>query len=217
MTRKLPIPPPLYTTLMSLKREMMLEINCVKPGRIVSYDATARTAQVAIGLSQVLQNGNTANYPLLYDLPVIVLHGGIVGIDFPITAGDECLIFFSDRCIDFWHTNGSDSPQPPPDSRAHDLSDGFALVGLTALAKPLELALIAGEGGLADTQARVAINPMTHKIAISNNVEQLATLMTAFITTLTTIATVPGGGPLNAASIAALTAYIVRFNNLLYP
>lgn len=42
-------------------------------------------------------------------------------------AGDECLVIFADRCIDFWWQNGG--VQEPVDDRVHDLSDAFCIVG----------------------------------------------------------------------------------------
>ena len=62
--------------------------------------------------------------------------GGDYSITMPIKKGDECLIVFGDSCIDSWWQNGD--VQNPIDSRRHDLSDGFALVGFKSQKNKLE-------------------------------------------------------------------------------
>jgi hypothetical protein len=71
--------------------------------------------------------------PLLVDVPIMYQGGGGYSITLPITAGDECLIIFADRCIDAWWQSGG--VQAPMENRMHDLSDGFALVGVRSQPK----------------------------------------------------------------------------------
>jgi len=101
------------------------------PGIIQSFDPATVTAvvQPAIRSVQKDKDGNvtTHDYPLLVDVPVIFPRGGGCTITFPVQAGDECLVIFSDRCIDFWWQSGG--VQEAIDPRQHDLSDGFAIVG----------------------------------------------------------------------------------------
>ena len=52
--------------------------------------------------------------------------GGYV-LGFAPQVGDECLVVFADCCIDSWWQSGS--VQSQADSRRHDLSDGFAILG----------------------------------------------------------------------------------------
>lgn len=82
----------------------------------------------AAGVTVVIQ------MPLLVDVPVMFPGGGGVSLTFPIKKGDECLVVFSARCIDAWWQLGAGSGatpgQVPPDARMHNLSDGFAFVGL---------------------------------------------------------------------------------------
>jgi hypothetical protein len=66
--------------------------------------------------------------PVLNDCPVLWQGGGGVTAVFPIAAGDECLVVFSSRCIDNWWALGG--VQDAPEFRMHNLSDGFALVGV---------------------------------------------------------------------------------------
>ncbi|MBP2167720.1 phage baseplate assembly protein gpV [Erwinia toletana] len=101
------------------------------PGIIQSFNAetVTCTVQPAIKGSAPDQLGNTLSteLPLLLDVPVVFPRGGGCTMTFPVNKGDECLVLFSDRCIDFWWQNGG--IQEPVDPRMHDLSDAFALVG----------------------------------------------------------------------------------------
>jgi hypothetical protein len=72
----------------------------------------------------------------LVDVPVCFLGGGNMVVTFPIAAGDEALVIFADRCVDSWFQSGG--VQKPADPRAHDISDGFALVGPRSLARLIQ-------------------------------------------------------------------------------
>lgn len=101
------------------------------PGIIQSFDpdSVTCTVQPAIKGAVADEQGNnvSANLPLLTDVPVIFPRGGGCTITFPVKEGDECLVVFSDRCIDFWWQSGG--IQEPVDQRQHDLSDAFAIIG----------------------------------------------------------------------------------------
>lgn len=101
------------------------------PGIIESYDPIANTCTVVPALKGAKpdEKGNliSETLPLLVDVPVVFPRGGGCSITFPVKAGDECLVVFSDRCIDFWWQSGG--VQEPVDPRQHDLSDAFAFVG----------------------------------------------------------------------------------------
>jgi hypothetical protein len=74
--------------------------------------------------------------PVLLDCPILWQGGGGVTLTFPIKQGDECLIIVASRCIDGWYEAGPDNgPTDPPEFRMHNLSDGFALVGVKSLPK----------------------------------------------------------------------------------
>jgi hypothetical protein len=71
----------------------------------------------------------------LVDVPVVFLGGGSMVATFPVSVGDEALIVFADRAIDFWFARGG--VQRPAETRAHSLSDGIAIVGPRSLARSL--------------------------------------------------------------------------------
>lgn len=105
-------------------------INCCLPGIVRSYDPAAQTAviQPAVRKRIRTQAGvKELDYPLLTDVPVLILGGGQHFLSMPIQAGDECIVLFSDVCMDAWWQSGEVQGQII--ARQHDLSDGFAIVG----------------------------------------------------------------------------------------
>lgn len=130
-----PIPDPTLSDVLTVaQQDAALALNCVKIGRIESFNGTKKTATIQILFTRVLPDDSIQSYPILVDCPVFTLQGGGGGIQFPIVPGDQCIILFADRNIDAWFTTGNE--QPPLTPRTHDLSDGIAIVGLNSLASP---------------------------------------------------------------------------------
>ncbi|MEI7124878.1 Gp138 family membrane-puncturing spike protein [Pectobacterium versatile] len=113
------------------------------PGVIQSFDPETVTCVVLIGVrstnarsyEDVSKNDEALDYPLLVDVPVVFPRGGGCTLTFPIKPGDECLIIFADRCIDFWWQSGD--VQSRVDGRMHDLSDAFVIAGPQSQAKKI--------------------------------------------------------------------------------
>ena len=113
-----------------LVQKVFSTLKVAMPGVIESFDPDSVTASIrpAIkGYDGGKEDDGWIELPLLVDVPVIFPRGGGCTLTFPVKAGDECLVIFSDRCIDFWWQNGG--IQEPVDPRMHDLSDAFAIVG----------------------------------------------------------------------------------------
>lgn len=109
------------------------------PGIVQTFDAARMTvtAQPAIKGRVKHPDGviELVDMPLLVDVPLVFPSGGGFTLTFPVAQGDECLVKFADRCIDAWWQSGG--TQPPAELRMHDLSDGFALVGIRSLPRVL--------------------------------------------------------------------------------
>ena len=119
------------------------EIWTALPGIIQSFDPVAMTVTVqpAVAGRVTDETGKTSsvNMPLLPDVPVVFPGGGGFTLTFPVASGDECLVVFASRCIDaWWQSGGIGEPMEP---RMHDLSDGFALVGVRSQARRLSPAV----------------------------------------------------------------------------
>ena len=202
--------PELTDALLQLKQDIFRTLHCVKVGQIQSFDATKKTAQVQILFKRVLNDGTIADYPILADCPIFTLQGGGGAIQFPIQAGDQCLLFFSDRNIDAWFQSGGSSA--PFDARCHDLSDGFALVGINALSSSLP-AYAAGQTTLAYNGA---------KIILQGGLLSLANGTTSLLTLLQNLATILEGatidtthGVFSGTTITAITDWALSLAGLL--
>lgn len=143
------------------------------PGIIMSFDpgdeqrSPTCVVQPAIKGKKPDSGGNyiSANLPLLVDVPVVFPAGGGCTLTFPVEAGDECLVVFSDRCIDFWWQSGG--VQEPVDERMHDLSDAFALVGARSCANAIAGISTSAAQLRSDNGATYfELNPTTQKIKI---------------------------------------------------
>lgn len=132
-----------------LAQAIMSALRVAMPGIIQSFDPDAVTAvvQPAIKGAEKDESGAevSVNLPLLVDVPVVFPRGGGCTLTFPVKAGDECLVIFADRCIDFWWQSGG--IQEPVDERMHDLSDAFCIVGPQSQAKKI--------GGISTTGAQL--------------------------------------------------------------
>lgn len=98
----------------------------------VAMTVTAKPAIKARVLDSVTGTYRIVSMPLLVDVPVCFPGGGGYTLTFPVLPGDEALIVFASRCIDAWWLLGADNGdgREPPEYRMHELSDGFAIVGV---------------------------------------------------------------------------------------
>lgn len=101
------------------------------PGIIDSFDAATQTVTVQPTIREKIQKEDGSQewiaLPLLVDVPIVLPRAGNFILTMPITKGDECLVMFSDMCIDAWFSNGGIQNQI--EKRRHDLSDSFAILG----------------------------------------------------------------------------------------
>lgn len=104
------------------------------PGKVSSVEnlAAQGTIDVQPTIRSVILGSDgkpvSKQLPVLPDCPVVMMGGGGFTTTYPIAKDDECLIVIANRCIDNWWANGDIQDQAEP--RMHDLSDGFAIVGL---------------------------------------------------------------------------------------
>ena len=122
-------------------------LRVASPGIIQSFDAEKQTVTVQIAITERIlcndpsfiekhgSNVGAEEIPLLVDVPICIPRAGGFALTVPVKAGDECLVVFSDTCFDAWYQSGG--VQNQMSLRRHDLSDGFAILGVWSQPKVL--------------------------------------------------------------------------------
>lgn len=122
-------------SLKSMNENYINNMRVAIPAIIVQFDSQKQTASVQPAIKDTLQ-GNFVALPELSDVPVQFPRAGGYSLTFPVKAGDECLLVFSDMCIDGWWQLGGIQNQA--EKRRHDLSDACAILGITSVPKALK-------------------------------------------------------------------------------
>ena len=105
------------------------DIRCAIPGIIQSYDHEKGTCTVQCAIREKITidgSSREESIPLLVDVPVVMPRTKDYMLSLFPKKDDECLVIFSDLCIDGWWQSGGEQSQM--DNRRHDLSDGFAIL-----------------------------------------------------------------------------------------
>ncbi|EMX0085512.1 Gp138 family membrane-puncturing spike protein [Escherichia coli] len=150
-----------------LAGSVMSALRVSMPGIVQSFDPDTVTVVVQPAIKGYEPDSNGINQsttlPLLVDVPVVFPRGGGCTLTFPVKAGDECLVIFADRCIDFWWQSGG--IQEPVDERMHDLSDAFCIVGPQSQAKKIGgISTSAVELRSDDGETKLSLNPASGAI-----------------------------------------------------
>lgn len=143
------------------------------PGIIQSFDPEKLTCTVqpAIKGRREKEDGGIEilTMPLLLDCPVVFPRGGGCSLTFPLKKGDECLVIFADRGIDYWWKSGG--VQMPPEPRIHDLSDGFVIPGPYSQPQSFGVSTSAVQLRTNDGKSFVEIVPSSHNVKIQTSAD----------------------------------------------
>lgn len=194
------------------------ELHTCLPGIIKSFDPAKQTAKVQPAIKRLFTETGFVDLPECVDCPVQFPAGGNFVLTFPVTAGDECLLVFSERAIDFWWDRGG--TQEPSEYRLHDLSDGFALVGVSSKPRFLSpgvntsaVELRTRDGALVlqmdGTTIKAGINSPEHA-ALADTLKDviLGPLCDAIQAITVNTAVGPSSPPINAATFASIKAQL---------
>ena len=226
--------PDLDDTLNALKLSIFFNLNCHRVGVIQSFDTNKQTATIQLvdaWTDNSFQGNKSTPLPPLIHCPIIILKNKNGGLTCPITKGDECLVFFNDRDLDNWQTAGGEY-QIPATARAHSLTDAMAIVGLHSYAnsisdynndatelnfKDSKISLSDDEVSITSTQGTEIV--MDDKFKLSNETQDLKTLVDQLINILLNLKTTPDGGvtlyPIDSTTSTNLTTILANFNLLL--
>lgn len=105
------------------------------PGIVQSVDLATMTLSVQPAIQAAVEDENGivtyVNLPLLIHVPIQYPMAGGFALTLPVAVGDEVLVVWASRCIDSWWQSGG--VQKPMEARLHDISDGFAILGISSI------------------------------------------------------------------------------------
>lgn len=168
--------------------EVLLATNCHHIGTVQSFDSDSHTVEVLINYNQTVfdDQGNRSfvNYPILSQVPIIIIGGGGCAVTFPIAAGDQCLLCFNDRDLDNWLEAFPSSVVGALNSpRMHSFADAVALIGFQQIASYDGIRALLSNGTVS-----IGINPLTSKATITNGVS-LGTILNSLMTQISALNT----------------------------
>jgi hypothetical protein len=115
-------------TLRDVINDRLRQVNTCLPGRISSYNAATRKADVQPLIKEKFADGQILSLPRIPNVPVVMPGNSDAGLVLPIGEGDPVMLLFSQRSMDRWLTQGGE--QESADIRMHALSDAIAIPGL---------------------------------------------------------------------------------------
>ncbi len=110
---------------------LLTDVRVSLPGTIESViDGATRLVNVRPMLSvRYYERDEVIDLPIIQRVPLIEPRTSKAFIDFPISKGDPVLMVFSDRALENWIQSDGTIPGEPLDTRQHDLTDAFAILG----------------------------------------------------------------------------------------
>jgi phage baseplate assembly protein gpV len=119
-------------------RRMFMRVNTSIPAIITSFNKDLQIVKVKPCIKAIKTIDDNKEYvelPELIEVPIITPYSFSSGfsLTFPIKPGDECLLLFSQRSIDYWlNSGGIQCPVEDISPRNHSLSDAIAIAGLSS-------------------------------------------------------------------------------------
>lgn len=107
-------------------------VHTAMPGIVIStsnYESEG-LVDIQLAVNRVFTDNVEYEIKPLYDVPVVLLHGGGGIITVPVKTGDTVMVMFSERSIAEWLGSDGSAPTTPLDKRRFSLSDAIAIPGL---------------------------------------------------------------------------------------
>lgn len=105
----------------------LVNLHVSMPARVVSYNASKQTAEVQPEIKRIFRTNESAEIPVIVNVPVAWPRANKAYIHMPLKAGDQVMLVFSERSLDEWKQNGGSVR--PKELRKHDLTDAWAVPG----------------------------------------------------------------------------------------
>lgn len=111
------------------------DLHTALPGTITRYDSAKQQCDVQPNIKRKYVTGQLVDIPVIPNVPVVFQRSEKAFISFPLKAGDQVLLVFSERSLDRWLVSGGQVD--PADPRKHHLTDAVAVPGLYPFSKPV--------------------------------------------------------------------------------
>lgn len=112
----------------------MLKVHTCIPGKIESYNPAIKQASVK-PLIKLKVNNESLSYPVINNVPVVFQGTADAVIAFPLSAGDGCLILFSEQSLENYLSSSGNEVEPG-DNRRYSVNDAVCIPGLFPFGKP---------------------------------------------------------------------------------
>jgi len=180
-------------------KRMMYNLHVFLPAKIESYDIGTKRAKVTPLLKYVNHKGQEIDLGSIEDVPVGFMGGKSLVIDIEYQAGDNVLVGFTDYGIGGYKASDGASVPSPDDNAAHMLTNAVVVCGLQPDGVDLSAAPkieILADGNIIFTNNDAAIRLNAGgKIGIAGVSEELISLLSEFLQTLSTAKIITGIGP----------------------
>lgn len=138
---KTKVEPNLKDLLDLFKTDLLISFNCHAIAQVTKFNSAEQTCEAQMLYKKsysVRQSDGTykivlKDYPLLIDVPFLILGGGTSHLTFPSSSivGSDVLILFNDRDLNNWFAGATG--KEVASNRLHSFSDGIAIGGLRSL------------------------------------------------------------------------------------
>lgn len=114
-----------------------LELRVSMPAEVLTYDHKKQMVSVQPHFKRKYRDGSIDEPPVISNVPVAFPRAGKSFIVLPIEKGHIVQLIFSDRSLEKWLSTGK--IVDPEDTRAHHISDPFAIPGGYSFADPADV------------------------------------------------------------------------------
>ncbi len=167
------------TALERVQESRMRDVHTAFPGKVQSYDAAKRTADIVPQIVPVIPGADPEDdedledpLPVLMAVPIMFPRAGGATIEFDVAAGDTVLVVICERDIKCWLATG-ERDQPTVHS-LHSLNGAVAIPGLypsNAAGPTFKVAMKSNRmevGGASDAAALASkVDQMSQDIALA--------------------------------------------------
>jgi hypothetical protein len=206
----------------------IVDLNIALPGIVVSYDRAKQRAKIQPALKRTYADGSVVDLPIINNVPVIFPKSGARRFHFDLEVGSPVQLLFSQRSLDIWKAKGG--TVSPNDPRKFNLSDAVAIPGLCSIADavapvgPADSVEVSngtnsiyiekdGKVTIKNGGGKIEMSP-AGKFKITNNTEELLSLLTQVVNLLSTTTTNTIFGPMKLNDFAQFAILKTKIESL---